>query len=392
MHPLTHTRPKAMLQVAGKPLVYHVLSNLKKAGIASAVVIVKYEKELIEEYLKENSPIPVEFAVQGEKQGTGAALLAAKEKMNEDFLATAGDIIADPEIYKKVLEEHKGGKTVALKEVSDPSRYGVAEVHDGVITGFEEKSESPKSNLANTSVYCFNPSIFNELEATGPSPRGEYELPSVFKGAKAVPTEKFWMDVGYPWHLFDLNDYLLSSMESSVERVENSTINGKLIMEKGAVVFDSYVEGMAYISADSKIGPHAFLRGNNSVGRGCEIGESTTLKNSILFDRVKAKHLAYIGDSVIGEGVNFGAGMQVANFRFDEQYINVLTDKGWVNSGRKKLGAIVGDGAKFGVLSCTMPGKLIGKECWIGSGVVVTRNLASSTRLFQRHDYITRGE
>ena len=106
---------------------------------------------------------------------------------------------------------------------------------------------------------------------------------------------------------------------------------------------------------------------------------------------MKAKHLSYIGDSVVGEGVNFGSGTQVANYRFDAGNVNVLTEKGWVNSGRKKLGAIIGDNTKFGVLSCTMPGKLIGNDCWVGSNVVVNRNLRSGQKVLMKQEHITTG-
>ncbi len=99
---------------------------------------------------------------------------------------------------------------------------------------------------------------------------------------------------------------------------------------------------------------------------------------------MNAKHLSYIGDSVIGENVNIGSGTQIANFRFDESNINILTERGWVNTGRKKMGAVVGDNSKFGVLSCTMPGKRIGTYCWIHSGIVVNKNVPSNVRVFTR--------
>ncbi|MDD2655056.1 MAG: sugar phosphate nucleotidyltransferase [Candidatus ainarchaeum sp.] len=390
MRPLTYTRPKAMLQVAGKPLIWHVLSNLKKAGIKEAVVVVKYRKEQIIDYLaKEKLGMGIEFAVQGEKHGTAAAIEAALGKTGEDFLVVDGNNVCDSEIYRDVVEKHRGSKTVGLKKVDNPHGFGIAEVEDGVLTGMVEKPEHPKGNLANISVYAFNKSVFDEIRKLAPSPRGEYEITDVLKGAHVVETEDFWMDVGYPWHLFTLNEYLLGKMEANTGLVENSTVKGKLIMEEGAEVVDSFVEGASYIGAGTKIGPHALLRGFNSIGRNCEIGESTTVKNSILFDGVKAKHLTYIGDSVVGEGVNFGSGTQVANYRFDAGHVNVLTEKGWVNSGRKKLGVIVGDETKFGVLSCTMPGKMIGNGCWIGSGVVVNRNLRSGQKLFLKQEHVT---
>lgn len=388
MRPLTYTRPKAMLQVAGKPLVWHVLSNLKKARVTEAVVVVKYKKEQVVEYLeKEGLGMGLEFAVQGGKHGTAAAIEAAKGKAGEDFLVVAADNIADAEIYRDVIEKYDGRKTVALKKTDEPRRFGIGEVKGGVLVGIEEKPEHPKGNLANASVYAFNKGIFEEIGALAPSPRGEYEITDLLKGAHVVETEDFWMDVGYPWHLFRLNEYLLDRMEANAGTVENSTVRGKLIMEEGARVADSHVEGSAYVGAGSVVGPHALLKGHNSIGRNCEIGGSSTLKNSILFDNVKAKHLSYIGDSVVGEGVNFGSGTQIANYRFDAGNVNVLTDRGWVNSGRKKLGAVIGDNVKFGVLSCTMPGKLIGNDCWIGSNAVVNRNMGSGQKLFLKQEH-----
>jgi bifunctional UDP-N-acetylglucosamine pyrophosphorylase/glucosamine-1-phosphate N-acetyltransferase len=84
--------------------------------------------------------------------------------------------------------------------------------------------------------------------------------------------------------------------------------------------------------------------------------------------------------------VNFGAGTQLANFRFDELNINVQTERGWANTGKKKFGAVVGDGVKFGVLSCTMPGKLIGEGSWISSGVVVNKNVPAHSRVYVKQE------
>lgn len=389
MHPLTYTRPKAMLSVAGKPLISHVLSRLKEAGIKEAGIVVKYKKEMLIEYLKENNEgMKLTFIEQGEKDGTGAALMCAESYATEDFLMVAADNVCDSSLYKKVMESHKGGKTIALKKVENPARFGVATLEGGKIKEFFEKPEKPPSDLANISVYVLPPSIFGELESLSASPRNEYEIVDTFKGANAVEVEGFWMDVGYPWNLFELNESLLADSEAKIETIENSTIKGKLIMGEGSRIIDSHIDGNVYVGKNSVIGPHSYIKGNVSIGENCNIGESTTVKDSILFNNVNAKHLTYIGDSVVGEGVNFGSGTQVANYRFDAANINVLTGRGWVNSGRKKLGAIIGDGVKFGVLACTMPGKTIGNDCWVGSNVNVTRNLNPNTKVFAKQDYV----
>ncbi|MCI0504391.1 NTP transferase domain-containing protein [Candidatus Micrarchaeota archaeon] len=385
LRPLTETRPKPMLPAAGKPILHHLLSEAKKAGVTEAVVIVRHMKEKLAGYFADNDAgVKLSFVEQGRESGTGAALLAAQGAMDDTFLVLAGDIVTEASVMKAVMDAHEGGITLGLKKVANPHGYGVAELSGGRISLFEEKPQHPKSDLANLSVYCMEPTVFSELKSTQKSERGEYELVSLFIGAKGVVVDGYWRDIAYPWDLLEANEWLLSKMESRSGHIENSTIEGKVIMEKGARIINSYVEGCAYIGEGTVVGPNACLRGHCSIGKNCSIGPGTTVKSSILLDNVNAKHLAYIGDSVIGENVNIGSGTQIANFRFDGANVNVLTERGWANSGRKKLGAFVGDNTKFGVLSCTMPGKLIGANCEIHSGVVVNKNVPSGVRVFTR--------
>jgi bifunctional UDP-N-acetylglucosamine pyrophosphorylase/glucosamine-1-phosphate N-acetyltransferase len=385
LRPLTLTRPKAMLSLAGKPILHHLLLEAKKAGITEAIIVVRYMKEKITDYFKEQDlGMELKFVEQGEDTGTGAALLCAKDYIKDTFMLLAGDIVTEASVIKKVIDEHKGGITLGVKKVPNPHEYGVVEVSNGKVSLFEEKPKHPKSDLANLSVYCMEPTIFGELRSIQTSERGELEIVDLFIGAKAVEVEGYWRDVAYPWDLFDALENLLTRMESKSGHIKNSTINGKVIMEEGARIIDSYIEGNVYLGAGTVVGPYATLRGNNSIGKNCCIGGGSTVKSSVLLDNVNAKHLVYIGDSVIGENVNFGSGTQIANFRFDGSYVNALTERGWTNSGRKKLGTFVGDDTKFGALSCTMPGKLIGPGCWIYSGVVVNRNVPPKTRVYYR--------
>ncbi len=390
MKPLTNTRPKVMLQVAGKPILYHLLLEAKKAGITDAIIIVRYLKEQIVGYFKQKEQeigMKLTFVEQGTKNGTAEAILTAEKYITDTFVVLAGDIVTDASVIKKVIDGHNGSITLAVKKVDHPHLYGVVELNkNGTVAIFQEKAEKPKSNLANLSIYCMEPTIFQEIRNIPKSPRGEYEIVDLFVGAKAVVVDGFWMDVGYPWHLFDANEHLLDKTEARTGDIENSTINGKVIMEKGAKIIDSHVEGVAYVGENTVIGPGAYVKGYTSIGNNCSVGGGTTIKNSILFDDVNAKHLSYIGDSVIGSNVNFGSGTQIANYRFDESHVNVLTEKGWTNSGRKKMGCIVGDNTKFGVLSCVMPGKLIGNECWISSGVIIGQNVEPDTHVFIKQE------
>ncbi len=393
MRPLTETRPKVMLPVAGKPMLEHLLIALKKAGVDEAVMIVRHKKESIIEYFtpkQEELGIKINFIEQGEETGTASAILAAENEIKDTFVAIAGDIITESENIAKVVKEHQGTITLGVKKVKNPHEYGIVEITEGKVSLFEEKPKYPKTELANLSIYCMEPSVFDEIKKLRKSERSEYEIVDLFIGAKAVEVDGYWQDVGYPWHLLDANKHILAKNEAKSGDIENSTIDGKVIMEKGAKIINSYIEGDVYVGENSVVGPNAYIRGSVMIGRNCHVGGGTTVKESILFNNVNAKHLSYIGDSVVGDNVNFGSGTQIANFRFDEKVINVLTERGWVNSGRRKLGAIIGDGVKFGVLSAVMPGKLIGPGCWINSGVVVNKNVPAHSNVYVRQELVYR--
>ncbi|MEM4633666.1 MAG: sugar phosphate nucleotidyltransferase [Candidatus Anstonellaceae archaeon] len=383
LRPLTYTRPKCMIQLAGKPILQHVLENLKAAGVREAAVVVKYKKEEITNYFSTNpiEGLKLAFIEQGEEYGTAAAFGCAEWFATETFYGVAGDIITESPALRKLGEEAEGEVTAALHAVEDAREYGSAIVKDGRIRSFEEKAESPKSNLANCSLYVFEPSIFKRIKGLKKSPRGEYEITDLLVGAKAVEIKEYWLDMGMPWQLFSANEFLLSKIPEKKGKIENSIVRGKLIMEKGAEIHESVIEGNVYLGENTYVGPHAYIRGTTSIGRDCGIGDSTTIKNSIIFDHVNAKHLTYIGDSIVGSNCNFGAATQIANYRFDAGNIKAIVNDVVIDTRRNKLGAIIGDNTKMGVLSAVMPGKIIGDGCWIDAGVVVKENIERRTHV-----------
>jgi len=391
LRPLTYTRPKCMIQLAGKPILHHVLDNLKAAGVTEASIVVKYKQETIVDYFEKKKSelgMKVNFITQGEKYGTAAAFLEAERYVSGTFFAVAGDIITEASALKKLASAHTGELSAALKKVEDSKEYGTATVKDNTIISFEEKSPNPKSDLANCSLYVFEPSLFAKMKSIKPSPRGEYEIIDLFKQTKtnAVIINEYWLDMGMPWQLFNANEFLLSKMPEKKGSIENSTIKGKVIMGKNSVIHDSYIEGPLYLGENSYIGPHSYIRGVTSIGDNCAIGDSTTVKNSIIFDHVNAKHLAYIGDSVIGENCNFGAATQIANYRFDAGSIKSKVNDIIIDTKRNKLGAIIGDNVKMGVLCSVMPGKMIGDGCWIGANVMVNENIERKKKVMLRQD------
>ena len=137
-------------------------------------------------------------------------------------------------------------------------------------------------------------------------------------------------------------------------------IGSGTIVEPGALI-----KGPVVIGNDTEIRQGAYIRGDCLVGDGCVVGHTTEIKGSIMMDGAKAGHFAYIGDSILGNNVNLGAGTKLANLKIISGTITVTSGKQRYNTGRRKLGAILGDQTETGCNSVTSPGTLLGRRCLV---------------------------
>lgn len=218
MGDITTETPKAMLPVRGKPLLEHVLDALAHAGVEQFLMIVGYRREAIEEHFR-NWRLPVEFRVQDPINGTGAAARLGREFAGQDpFLLALGDILCDPSAYARcgaALNEHsKTAGVLGVKDVDDPWRAAAVYTENGVITRVIEKPPQGTSTTRWTSagLYAFRPVVFDYLQRIGLSPRGEYEITSIFDMMLADGLELRissidgeWTDVGRPEDLDAVN-------------------------------------------------------------------------------------------------------------------------------------------------------------------------------------------
>jgi bifunctional UDP-N-acetylglucosamine pyrophosphorylase/glucosamine-1-phosphate N-acetyltransferase len=177
--------------------------------------------------------------------------------------------------------------------------------------------------------------------------------------------EGTWLDVGRPWELLEATEVALSAFDDGVENsgtVEpDAHLHGPVVIEEGArVKSGAYVDGPALIRAGAEIGPNAYLRGSTVVGPDVRVGHSVEVKNSVLMAGASVGHLSYVGDSVLGRDVNVGAGTNVANLRHDEENVRMTVKGERVDTGRRKLGAVIGDGAKTGINTSVNAGVRLG--------------------------------
>jgi bifunctional UDP-N-acetylglucosamine pyrophosphorylase/glucosamine-1-phosphate N-acetyltransferase len=157
-------------------------------------------------------------------------------------------------------------------------------------------------------------------------------------------------------------------------------INGTIIVGKGTVIRSgTYIEGPVVIGVDSKIGPNCYIRPYTTIGNHCHVGNACEVKNSIVMDHSNVPHLNYVGDSVIGQNCNLGAGTTVANLRLDKKNVTVVLNGKNIDTKRKKLGAIIGDNVQTGINATINIGSMIGNDVYIGPGGFVKKEVTPHT-------------
>lgn len=198
--------------------------------------------------------------------------------------------------------------------------------------------------------------------------------------ADGVLSEEILNAISYPWELLDLHKHLLEiqwQSEGGFQRCHTAQLaeDATLLVGEGTRVLPGvYVEGLVIIGKDCKIGPNCYLRGPVSIGDNCHVGQAVELKNSILGNHTNVGHLSYLGDSVLGNEVNLGAGTITSNLRHDGKNQRSEVEGEIVDTGRRKFGSIIGDGARTGIHTSLYPGRKLGSGTMTLPGEVVSRD------------------
>ena len=403
LQPITSTRPKHMIKIGGKTILERCIESLKTQGIDEILIVVHYMGDMIREYFGggQKFGVKIEYVEQKTPIGTGNAAAMAEQHLKGEFLLVYGDLMFTGEAVKNVLDQHQKEKptaTMAVIPVDKPEDYGIVELeNDRYVKRIIEKpnrQEAP-TNLANAGIYIFSTEIFDKIKEISASSRGEWEITDaislMLKQEKTFLAVKLsrenWFDVGKPWDLLEANCWALARRTHTVSGlVENGAhlIGPVTVAESARLRSGAYVEGPTFIDEECDIGPNCYIRPFTSVGKKVRIGNACEIKNSVIMDGVHVGHLAYVGDSIIGEKCNLGAGTITANYRLDAGAVKMMVKDKVVNTERKKLGAVLGDKVKTGINSLLMPGVKVGTNSWIGPNVIVERDVPADTIVFLR--------
>jgi len=398
LQPITATRPKHLIKVGGKSILEHCLEALKASEITEVIIVTHYMGDAIRQYFGDGEKLglKITYVEQEVMRGTGNAASVVEPYVDGDFVLVYGDLLFAPDGIKNLIHLYETEKPIAamaVVPVEKPKSYGIVELeNEKEVKRIIEKpapNEAP-SNLANAGLYVFSKEIFNKIRQTKASIRSEWELTDALSlliaDKKRVLASQFskdnWFDIGRPWDLLEANSWALKRMEHKVcGTVENGAhlIGPVTVAETARIRSGAYIEGPAFIDEGSDIGPNCYIRPCTSIGRNVRVGNACEIKNSIIMDQTQIGHLSYVGDSIICERCNLAAGTITANLRLDDGSVKMLVKGKVVDTGRRKLGAVLGDNVKTGINALLMPGVKVGTNSWIGANFTVNRDLPANT-------------
>lgn len=406
-------KEKTLWPFLGEPLLAHQLKRMKEGGLEKITFVGGHHN--LEEVHALFPKIPSIEQENLDLGMRGALLSTLKEIKGGPVCIVSSNDVIEPEGYRRLIEASQksgvdgallaqrvkryfpGGYLVTspkpLRDASTPLAAARSAQHDTEcprIAGIVEKPGEGKepSDLVNIVAHVHNnpEKLLDILEDASSARDDAYEV-ALTKLCKelnyvAVPYEKEWSSVKYPWHILDITERFLRELkedrihaDASVH--DSAVIIGPVVLGEGVRVMPhATIQGPCYIGRGTIIGNNCLVR-DSIIGEQCVIGYSSEIARSNLHSHVWT-HSTYLGDSVIGQNVAFGSGSVVANFRLDEGEISSRVQEAEVNTQRKKLGVVIGSNVRVGIHASFAPGVKVGEGSFISTATYVSRDVAEN--------------
>ncbi len=388
---------KNFLNFLGKPLIQHQLEMLSRNDFGEIVLVGgAHNLEKLGKLVEELS-LNVQLIEQKDlEMGMCGAVISAKELISGGplLIFSSNDVVDDEafSVMAKAFESGVADSYLLGKKVEEYFPGGYLETDEGgLIKSIVEKPEpgTEPSDLVNLVVHLHGDGgkLVGYLENAASERDDLYEvaLDKMMKEGvkfKAVSYDGFWQPIKFPWHVHNVFKYFFAKAEKKVsdsaQISEHAIIKGDVIIGENVKIFENaVVNGPVYLGDNSIVATNALVR-DSHLGEGCIVGFNTEVARSYLGSDVWT-HSNYVGDSVIGNNVSFGAGTVTGNLRLDEGNIMVSHEEGKLDTKNNKFGLITGDDIRVGINTSFMPGIKIGGNSFIGAGIVVAQDIPENS-------------
>lgn len=376
MRPLTRTRPKAMLPVAGRPILEHVLDTCTDT-VDGYVIVVGHRPETVHEYFGDSyDDKPVDYVSVADRTGPAHAIARAEPHLDGTTLVLPGDRLVPRPLLDRLTTGRPPALAITPDETTGVTRSDTAENH--LRSNSPREAANPDAPvMANDSAttpiaFLLSPSIVESIESDTPRPDRDDDLRTTMErrqptGAsiRVVQADENHTRVTYPWNLLEASATKLSDMNSAIDgRVgHTATLLGETHIETGVRVRNgTYIEGPVRILSGADVGPNAFVKGPTVVGPNVRIGNAAAVEHSICMDDVTVDHHSTVRHSVLGAGTEIGANTTVANRPRQDDTVVMTVGNELVDTERERLGVILGDRAETAIGTNLGAGIVLGPD------------------------------
>ncbi len=326
-HPHTINRPAALLKALGQTVIQHNLSAFE--SLDEIIILKGFEADKICELMGD------EF--KGAK--VTYVDIAPESSLEDCFKAFAGNLNDEDYLF------------MICEAVFSP-------------VDIEAVTAKPGTRLVKDGQGCCLLHMTAQCHADIIS--GNKTVKDVAAALKPVEVQDYWFSLKYPWNYLEANVELVRRLEGQnilAEVETGATIKGPVFIGRDTLIkANSYIEGPVFIDEDCVIGPFAYIRKDTVIGKGVQLGRMEVF-DSVLMDGFTSKHVSYAAHSVIGENTNFGAGTITADYRHDGGNHTTIVNGDKVETGRRKLGAFIGDNVHTAIGTLLYPGR----KMWPGT-------------------------
>ncbi|MCK5577131.1 MAG: NTP transferase domain-containing protein [Dehalococcoidales bacterium] len=361
LRPFTVNKPKAMISIAGAPILQYVVESLAQNGIRDIVLVVGYRKEQIFDCMGsgEQFGVDIKYVTQERQLGTTHALSKAKAAVNDEFLVLPGDKLIEADTIAQIAAARP--EAILVKKMEDPFRSAVVTIENGMIKEatrperrVSTQSREPGIQIVNTGIYCLSRAILDYLKDEPSIPAALNSVIADGGKIRALETASTWLDVVYPWDILSLNGAVLRRVQGQLGGIIETgvTIKGLVSVDENTIIKSNcYIAGPVVIGRGCEIGPNVCILPATSIGDNVVIAPFTEVENSVIGSDVSVGPGSIIQDSVIDKGCAITGHLSA---------ISGETEIKIDGYHRVKVGAMLGEGCSLGSNVVAMPGVIAG--------------------------------